>query len=57
VKVFLRLETEKEFHMVYEKLAAGGHINVEKYEAPFNGLLATITDRNGIGWVLSYNRS
>ncbi|QGQ99346.1 VOC family protein [Paenibacillus psychroresistens] len=57
MKVILRLETEEEFHMVNENLAAGGHINIEKYEAPFNGLLAAITDRNGIGWVLSYYRS
>jgi PhnB protein len=57
VKVMLKLETEEEFRQVYEDLTAGGHINVEMYEAPFNGLLAVITDRNGIGWVLSYYRS
>lgn len=56
VKVILKLETEEEFSKVYEGLTAGGHINVEKYEAPFNGLLAIITDRYGIGWVLSYYR-
>jgi PhnB protein len=57
VKVILKIETEEEFRMVYKDLTAGGHINVETYEAPFNGLLAVITDRNGIGWVLSYYRS
>jgi PhnB protein len=57
VKVALRLETEEEFRQVYEDLTAGGHINVEVFEAPFNGLLAIVTDRNGIGWVLSYYRS
>jgi PhnB protein len=57
VKVMLQLETEEEFRMVFEDLSAGGQINVETYEAPFNGLLAAITDRNGIGWVLSYYRS
>lgn len=56
VKVFLRLETEEEFCNVYEDLTTGGQIIVEMYEAPFNGLLAIITDRNGIGWVLSYYR-
>jgi PhnB protein len=57
VKVALKLETEEEFRQVYEDLTAGGHINIEPYEAPFNGLLAVITDRNGNGWVLSYYRS
>lgn len=56
VKLILKLETEEEFNKVYEALTAGGRINVEKYEAPFNGLLAILTDRNGIGWVLSYYR-
>ncbi|MBW7475506.1 VOC family protein [Paenibacillus oenotherae] len=56
VKVMLKLDTEEQFGKVYEELTTGGHINVEKYEAPFNGLLAIITDRNGIGWVLSYYR-
>jgi PhnB protein len=57
VKVALKLETEEEFRQVYEELSAGGHINTETFEAPFNGLLALITDRNSIGWVLSYYRS
>jgi PhnB protein len=52
----LKIETEREFRMVYDDLSAGGQINIEPYEAPFNGLLASITDRNGIGWVLSYYR-
>jgi PhnB protein len=56
VKVILKLDTEEEFRKVYEDLTVGGHINVEMYEAPFNGLLAVITDRNDIGWVLSYYR-
>ncbi|WP_127583708.1 VOC family protein [Paenibacillus koleovorans] len=56
VKVILRLETEEDFHRIYEQLPTGGHINVEKYEAPFNGLLAIVTDRNGIGWVIGYYR-
>lgn len=57
VKVMLRIETEEEFRRVYEQLTTGGHIFVETYEAPFNGLLAVIADRNGVGWVLSYYRS
>ncbi|SEC22712.1 VOC family protein [Paenibacillus sp. GP183] len=56
VKILLKLETEEEFRQVYDDLTAGGHINTEVFEAPFNGLLAVITDRNGIGWVLSYYR-
>jgi PhnB protein len=56
VKVILKLESEEEFRKIYEDFMDGGHINVEMYEAPFNGLLGVITDRNGIGWVLSYYR-
>jgi PhnB protein len=56
VKVILKIETEEEFRKIYEELAVGGQINTEVYEAPFNGLLAVVTDRNGIGWVLSYYR-
>lgn len=57
VKVMLRLETEEEFRRVFENLTAGGRINADVYEAPFNGLLAVVTDRNGVGWVLSYYRN
>ncbi|RCW51712.1 VOC family protein [Paenibacillus prosopidis] len=56
VRVFLKIETEEEFRKVYGELAMGGLINTEVYEAPFNGLLAIVTDRNGICWVLSYYR-
>ncbi|MBB6678014.1 VOC family protein [Cohnella lubricantis] len=56
VKVFLRIEKEEEFRRVYAGLAEGGQITKEAYEAPFNGLLATLTDRNGVAWVLSYYR-
>jgi PhnB protein len=56
VKVILKLETDQEFHKVYQDLTDGGKINTPIFEAPFNGLLAVITDRNGIGWVLSHYR-
>jgi PhnB protein len=56
VKVILKLETDQEFHKVYQDLTDGGKINTPIFEAPFNGLLAVITDRNGIGWILSYYR-
>ncbi|WP_027086477.1 VOC family protein [Cohnella panacarvi] len=57
VRVFLRIEGEREFRRIYAGLAANGRINTEVYEAPFNGLLAVVTDRNGVCWVLSYYRS
>lgn len=56
VRVFLRIEKEEDFRQVYSELAAGGNIIREAYEAPFNGLLATVTDRNGVCWVLSHYR-
>ncbi|WP_261381694.1 VOC family protein [Paenibacillus cremeus] len=57
VRVFLRIETEEAFQRIYGEFATGGIINSEAYEAPFNGLLAIVTDRNGVCWVLSYYRT
>ncbi|MFB4323327.1 VOC family protein [Priestia sp. BR_2] len=57
VRVFLRIETEEAFQRIYGEFAAEGIINSEAYEAPFNGLLAIVTDRNGVCWVLSYYRT
>lgn len=57
VRVFLRIESEESFHSIYGAFASGGTINTEVYEAPFNGLLATVTDRNGVCWVLSFYRA
>jgi PhnB protein len=56
VRVFLKIDTEEQFRRIYGEFAAGGTINTEVYEAPFNGLLAIVTDRNGVCWVLSYYR-
>jgi PhnB protein len=57
VRIFAKLETEEAFAGAYGRFAADGHINTEAYEAPFNGLLAIVTDRNGVCWVLSYYRN
>ncbi|TFE23971.1 VOC family protein [Cohnella luojiensis] len=57
VRVFLKIEMEKEFQRIYSEFAANGTINTAVYEAPFNGLLAIVTDRNGVCWVLSYYRT
>lgn len=57
VRVFLRIDSEESFRTIYGALASGGTINTEAYEAPFNGLLATVTDRNSVCWVLSFYQS
>jgi len=57
VRSFLRIETEEQFRSIYQKLAKGGQVVKEIYEAPFDGLLAVVTDRNGVCWVLSYYRT
>lgn len=57
VRVFVKIETEEAFRRIFGELAAGGTVNREVYEAPFNGLLAVVTDRNGVCWVVSYYRS
>lgn len=57
VRIFLKIDAEDRFHSIYDALAVGGSINTEAYEAPFNGLLAIVTDRNGVCWVLSYYRA
>lgn len=56
VRVFLKIDTEETFRRIYDEFAASGKVNTEVYEAPFNGLLAIVTDRNGVCWVLSYYR-
>ncbi|MGO4537416.1 VOC family protein [Paenibacillus sp. 2TAB19] len=57
VRVFLKIDTEETFLSIYGEFAASGTVQTEVYEAPFNGLLAIVTDRNGVCWVLSYYRS
>ncbi|EFM10785.1 conserved hypothetical protein [Paenibacillus curdlanolyticus YK9] len=57
VRVFLKIETEEAFRSIYEQFAIGGSIHTAAYEAPFNGLLAVVADRNGVCWVLSYYRA
>ena len=57
VRVFLQIETEEAFRRIFGEFATSGTINTEVYEAPFNGLLAIVTDRNDVCWVLSYYRT
>ncbi|MCD1260005.1 VOC family protein [Paenibacillus athensensis] len=57
VRVFAKIDTEAEFRRIYSDLAAEGAIVTAAYEAPFNGLLAIVTDRNGVCWVLSFYRN
>jgi PhnB protein len=57
VRVFLKIESEEKFHAIYGAFASEGTINTEAYEAPFNGLLAIVMDRNGVCWVLSFYRA
>lgn len=57
VRVFLRIDTEDAYRRIYGEFASSGTIHTEMYEAPFNGLLAIVTDRNGVSWVLSYYRT
>lgn len=56
VRVFLKIDSEESFRAIYGALSTGGTILTEVYEAPFNGLLAIVTDRNGVCWVLSFYR-
>jgi PhnB protein len=57
VKVILKFDSEEEIWKAYNTLTVGGQIIREMYESPaFDGLLAMVTDRNGIGWVLSHKR-
>lgn len=57
VRVFMTIESEQAYRRIYRDLVTDGAINVDMYEAPFNGLLAIVTDRNGVCWVLSYYRT
>lgn len=57
VRVFLKIDTEEAFRRIYGEFAASGTVHTEMYEAPFNGYLAIVSDRNGVSWVLSYYRN
>ncbi|GMK37700.1 hypothetical protein PCCS19_07540 [Paenibacillus sp. CCS19] len=57
VRVFLQIDTEDDYRRIYGEFATGGTIHTEIYEAPFNGLLGIVSDRNCVSWVLSYYRS
>jgi PhnB protein len=50
-------ESEEEIRKAYDALQAGGRVNIELYETPFRALIAAVTDRNGVGWVLRYFRT
>lgn len=56
VRIFLKIETEEEFRRIYDEFATSGTIHTEVYETPFNGLLAIVSDRNDVCWVMSYYR-
>ncbi|WP_240546306.1 VOC family protein [Paenibacillus artemisiicola] len=56
VRVFLKLASEDDFRRVYGRFEDGGRMLTKPYEAPFNGLLGVVADRNGVCWVLSYYR-
>ncbi|WP_258171029.1 VOC family protein [Paenibacillus sp. R14(2021)] len=52
----IRFDSEEKIRSAYEALAAGGKIVKPLMEAPIGGLFAAVTDRNGIGWNLQYDR-
>ncbi|WP_435168950.1 VOC family protein [Paenibacillus glycanilyticus] len=56
VRVFLKIDEEEAFRRIYGEFAQSGTVHTEMYEAPFNGLLAIVNDRNGVCWVLSFYR-
>ena len=57
VKIMANFESEDEIRRVYHALLDGGRVDIEMYATPFNALIGSVTDRNGVCWVLRYFRT
>lgn len=56
VKITLEFESEDEMRKVYNSLIVDGHASVELQETFWGALHANITDKNGIGWLLNFQK-
>ena len=53
----IRFASEEEIRSAYEALTAGGAIVKPLTETPLGGLIAAVTDRNGIRWNLQFDQA
>ncbi|MBM7571511.1 VOC family protein [Aquibacillus albus] len=56
VKITLEFESEDEIRKTYRSLITDGHASVELQETFWGALHANITDKNGIGWLLNFQK-
>lgn len=56
VKITLEFESEDEMRRVYNSLIVDGHASVELQETFWGALHANVTDKNGIGWLLNFQK-
>lgn len=56
VKITLEFETEDEIRKVYNALLVDGQTSLELQETFLGALHANVTDKNGVGWLLNYQK-
>lgn len=56
VKVSLEFENEDEIRKVYNSLLVSGHATVELQDTFWGALHGNVTDKNGIGWILNFQK-
>jgi len=57
VKIMVEFDSEEALRRAYERLSADGQIHVPAHQTHFGAVLASVTDGNGIGWILKYVRT
>jgi PhnB protein len=56
VKVSLEFEKEVDIRRVYNSLLVNGYASVELQDTFWGALHGNVTDKNGIGWILNFQR-
>ena len=55
--LFLECSGEEEIHSLFAKLSAGGQVTFPVSSEFWGGLYGTLTDKFGINWMLSYDKT
>lgn len=56
IQIVLKFDHENEIHSVYDKLSKDGHIIMPLQETFWNSIHGHVVDRNGIPWILDYQK-
>ena len=56
IQIVLKFDSENEIHTVYERLVKGGVEKMPLTETFWNAIHGHLVDKNGISWVLDYQK-